>query len=100
MLASFELNRKKAIGWYRMEGCLDCSGKDCAKRKFPIAPLNYRGWPACPVSLLRSPRWQYIVTLSNAKVISPLSGWPGRYAVWVVEGVSALENALNSAKAA
>lgn len=100
MLASFELNRKKAIGWYRMTDCLECTGKLCAERKFPVAPLNYSGWPACPVSLLRGPRWQYIITLSNAKAISPLSGWPARYAVWVVEGVTALEDALNSKKAA
>lgn len=80
---------------YRLKDCNDCDGVSCVGRTYAIAPLGYREWPACPVSLLRSGPWQYVVRLSNAKLSNPLSEWPFRYAAWVVDAMDALKEALH-----
>ncbi len=82
------------MGVYRLRSCKACTGEACADKSPPIPPLNFHAWPACPVSLLRGPHWQYIVQLYNAKTVSPLGDWPHRYAAWVVDGLTALERAF------
>lgn len=81
------------IGQYSLAGCKTCTGEACVGRTYTIPPLRYRGWPACPVSLLRGSHWQTIVRVWNASLVSPLADWPYGHAAWVVDGVEALRAA-------
>ena len=98
MLAEAEVNQKDMVGWYNLHGCATCPRDSrCldVPKKSSFGILGYDDWPTCPVSLLRGPHWQHIVTLYNCKTVSPLSEWPQGYAAWVVDGLTALEDAFN-----
>ena len=96
LLAEFEARRAESIGWYRLDDGASCDGLACGSRVMPVPPLNFDAWPACPVSLLRGSPWQFIVMLYNAKNVNPLSGWPDRFAAWVVDGLIALHQAIEA----
>lgn len=93
MLAEWEVRQKEFKGLYRLD-CDHCD--DCDRRTFPISPLNFDHWPACPVQLTKGSLWQYVVQLFNAKSVSPLAGWPYRYAAWVVDAMEQLEPAMQA----
>lgn len=44
-------------------------------------------WSACPLCLLRGPHLAMTEQLDRLAKVSPLSGWPDRYAAWAVTGV-------------
>ena len=45
--------------------------------------LLRRSWDACPASLLRDSRLVSSVGLYRASQVSPLAGWPDKYAAWM-----------------
>jgi len=50
-------------------------------------------WSHCPVDLLDSPHMRAVDMLSKLAAVSPLAGWPDRYAAWAVHGVMVLREA-------
>lgn len=92
LLAEWEVRQKEARGWYQLT-CDDCH--DCDRTTFPIPPLNSTAWPACPVKLVRSTWWQYVVGLYNARNVTALADWPHRYAAWVVDALEELVPAVD-----
>jgi hypothetical protein len=78
--------------------CAGCPGPlaegGCLSRQSPRVVLDRRDWPMCPRGMLRVPAWQDLVAAYVAAKVSPLAGWPGEYAAWAVEGMSALAGAM------
>lgn len=58
-----------------------------AESSHDIADLD---WSHCPLDLLGSPFFAAVVQLDRLAKISPLAGWPDRYAAWAVLGLMAL----------
>lgn len=50
-------------------------------------------WSHCPFDLLASPFWSAVVQLDALAEVSPLQGWPDRYAAWAVAGILELRKA-------
>ena len=104
MISEVEANHKDVVGWYNLHDCFDvCSGPDhCRKtmRDRPIPIMSYDNWPTCPIRLIKSPAWQAVTRLYNAKQVSPLSGWPHKFAAWTVDALCELESAFNRKQAA
>ena len=98
MLGEFEANQDQLRSVYRLDRCQTCPGGDACDPLFP-PPLNFSGWPSCPVSLLRSPAWQYVIRLHNAAQVSPLAQWPNGYPAWVVYGLQGLASAIATREA-
>lgn len=97
-LARFEARQKTLIGWHRLGDCAECPGGDrCRRRKVFPPPLNVLGWPACPVSLLRSEEWQVVVRVYNASRTAPLDGWPLAWPAWLVDAVGLLDREVTLA---
>lgn len=40
-------------------------------------------WSMCPLSIFDSPHWQMLHRIHEAAKMSPLAGWPDRYAAWI-----------------
>lgn len=40
-----------------------------------------------------------VIALWNAKLVSPIEGWPVRWSAWVVQGLGELERAQSIAQA-
>ena len=72
-----------------MRFALGCRGAPTlhAPSKTDIPDLQ---WSHCPYDLLGSPHIAAIRTLSRLATVSPLSGWPDKYAAWAVSGVMTL----------
>jgi|6_EtaG_2_1085325.scaffolds.fasta_scaffold41759_2 hypothetical protein len=103
MLAEAEVNQREMAGWYNLHDCQACPRDGRCEKvplKAPMGILGYDKWPTCPVRLLRGPHWQHVVTLYNAKSVSPLSDWPHGYAAWVVDGLCSLEAAFSRKQSA
>jgi hypothetical protein len=47
-------------------------------------------WSVCPLDLLQSPFFTMVEALERLAKVSPLAGWPDRYAPWAVDGLLAL----------
>lgn len=47
-------------------------------------------WSVCPLDLLGAPHFAVIIQMDRLAKVSPLSGWPDRYAAWSVGGLIAL----------
>lgn len=74
--------------------CATCTGEEgCPPRRLVLGTAL----DACPTRLRRSSAWQSVVMLHNAAQVSPISGWPDGYVVWVVEALSALQDAMTRA---
>ena len=75
-----------------MRLALGCQG---AKRLHAPTPGDVPDlqWSHCPLDLLDAPHYAAIRTLSRLAHISPLAGWPDRYASWAVDGVMTLRQA-------
>lgn len=71
---------------------LGCEGKPHAvpAQAREVAELD---WSACPLCLLRSPFVAMVEALEAAASVSPVAGWPDRFAAWAVCGVVHLRNA-------
>ena len=99
MIADVEVNHRDVIGWYNLHDCFNaCSGEpSCSQivKNRPIPIMNYDNWPTCPIRLIKSPQWQAVTRLFNAKQVSPLAGWPHKFAAWVVDALCELESAFN-----
>ena len=52
-----------------------------------IASLD---WSHCPLDLLDCPQMSTVLQLDRLSRVSPLAGWPERYAAWVVAGIMAV----------
>ncbi len=105
MLADVEVNLDDVSGWYNLHGCREAVCSDpasCARntRDRPVPIMGYEHWPTCPIRLIRSPQWQAIARLYNAKGVSPLSGWPHAFAAWTVDALTELQAAFNRKEAA
>ncbi len=103
MLAEVEVNQKDVKGWYNLHDCTTCTGGDKCKEvpgRSMFGILGYDNFPTCPIRLLRSPHWQHVVQLYNAKTVSPLTGWPSHYAAWIVDALCELEAAFTKKQAA
>jgi hypothetical protein len=50
------------------------------------------------VKLRNGPQWQRIVTLFNARNVSPISPWPGGRSAWEVDGLSELMTQMEEKK--
>jgi len=95
LLAQFEADQERQIGFWRLSSCGKCDGSGCVGRSYPFGPpLGFPHWPACPVSLLKSAAWQYVVQLYNAANVAPLSGWPVDYPAWVVDALEPVGSAM------
>lgn len=72
--------------------CADCPGPDAGGCD---GPVRWQGklYQTCPRGMLRSHWWQGVVELRAASLVSPLAGWPSRYASRVVEGCIELRSA-------
>ena len=55
-----------------------------------VADVPDLDWSHCPIDLLTSPFMQAIHGLDRLAKISPLAGWPGDFAPWVVVGMMLL----------
>lgn len=103
MLAEAEVNQRDVRGWFNLSTCDTCTGGpqcDEVPRRAPFGILGYDNWPTCPIRLLRGRNWQHVIHLYNAKTVSPLDGWPGSYAAWVVDALCELEAAFQRKQAA
>lgn len=56
-----------------------------------VAEIPDLQWSHCPYDLLASPHIQAIRGLARLAAVSPLAGWPDRYAAWAVHGVMTLQ---------
>tara|TARA_R100000664_G_scaffold14503_1_gene22822 strand:+ start:305 stop:658 length:354 start_codon:yes stop_codon:yes gene_type:complete len=102
MISEVEANHKDVVGWYNLHDCFDkCDGLKCKSivKSRPIPIMNYPNWPTCPIRLIKSPPWQAVTRLFNAKQVSPLDGWPHKYAAWTVDALCELESAFNRKQA-
>lgn len=104
MISEVEVNHKDVVGWYNLHDCgTACAVEaDCKKvvKSRPIPIMNYEHWPTCPIRITRSPHWQSVTRLYNAKQVSPLAKWPHGFAAWVVDALCELESAFNRKQAA
>lgn len=103
MLAEVEVNHNDVIGWYGLSDCATCSGGPACRdvlRSRVIPIMNYDGWPTCPIRLTKSPQWQTVIRVYNARQVSPLARWPFGFAAWIVDALSELDAAFNRKKAA
>ena len=50
-------------------------------------------WSHCPLDLLDSPMFGASNLLSKLADVSPVDGWPTKYAAWAVAGVLAIREA-------
>ena len=75
-------------------GCNECPGGKVCTSDDVCDALGYQ-WPLCPVAIMRSLPVRHIVEVFNQSKVSPLSGWPDDYAAYIVDGVVALEAAIN-----
>ena len=98
-MAEVEANHREIVGWFNLHDCFTgCSGGDVCKqiiKNRPIPIMNYQHWPRCPISLIKTPQWQAVTRLYNAKQVSPLHGWPHKFAAWIVDAMCELEAAFN-----
>ncbi len=98
LLAALEVDQKRIAGMYYLGDCLaDGCGPECSEppdySRTPLPPLNFRHWPACPITLLRHWRWQTIVRTYNASLLSNLEGFPLRFEAWRVDGLEHIRRA-------
>jgi len=82
------LTLAKKRGTYRY--ILGCAGAP----RFHAPPPQARetpilDWSVCPLDLLDSPFARLSWTLSEVAKVSPLAGWPDRFAPWAVVGLMA-----------
>lgn len=57
----------------------------------PAQELPMLQWSCCPLDLVDSdPRIRALRALEAMGQVSPLSGWPHRYAAWAVQGLMTL----------
>ncbi len=63
---------------------LDGTRHDVPAQAREVADLD---WTVCPLCLLRSGHLDTVQDLDRLASVSPLSGWPDRYAPWAVLGV-------------
>lgn len=67
----------------------------CAKLpRFHAVPQQHRevkllDWSVCPLDLLDSPFARLSKSLYDAAQVSPLTGWPDKFAPWAVYGLMA-----------
>lgn len=73
---------------------LNCNGT--AGHPIPDSDVPELQWSACPLCMLSAPWYQSLRVLASMADVSPLSGWPDRYAVWTVHGLIALHQARPS----
>lgn len=88
-MARWEVDQGRLRGLYHLT-CDTCDTCTRAHSDFIAAPNGYENWPVCPVKLLKTPAWQYLIKLHNAHHVSPLSPWPQGRAAWVVLGMTEL----------
>jgi hypothetical protein len=73
--------------------CVHECAKSCeaAKRRLKLSE--------CLWVQLRSARWKLVSQLHAASLVAPLEGWPGTYASWLSDGVTACAVELDKRKA-
>jgi len=55
-----------------------------------VADIPDLDWSHCPIDLIDSPQMVAVRNLSRLANISPLAGWPDKFAPWVVAGLMLL----------
>jgi len=58
-----------------------------------VAEIPDLQWSHCPFDLLNDPHVRAVRSLARLASVSPLAGWPDRYAAWAVHGLIALREA-------
>ena len=79
---------RKATSLRMVLGCRH--GKHLHKPGGNVADVPDLDWSHCPIDLLDSPQMMAVRNLSRLANISPLAGWPDKFAPWVVAGLMLL----------
>ena len=85
-----KLQRKRAT----IAMVLGCRGKP-RFHKPAVEDVPDLDWSHCPLDLLNDPHIAAVLSLSRMADVSPLSGWPSRYAAWAVAGLMAVRSMDN-----